>query len=80
MAKSYLAQIDKTIPDTLCDRIDEITDVHIYEQGLMDFVKPHAEYHTKYSPVYSCDGSRHTELLTKILHTYEELPTEGCPI
>ena len=78
--QDYLTAVDDSLPEELCDRIDEITDLHIVDTALLYKVEEYCKFYSKYNPIlrevsYGSDIDI-LEILTPLVKNYEKFPEE----
>lgn len=78
--QDYLDAIDQSLPEELCETVDEITDVHIVDTKLINEVEEFCKFYTQFSPIlktvqYESDLDI-LEVLYPLIKNHEEFPKE----
>ena len=78
--QDYLSAVDDTLPEALCEKIDEIEDLHIIDVELINKTEEYAKFYSKYNPIlreinYASDIAI-LEVLHPLVEHYEEFPKE----
>jgi len=77
----YLSEIDETLPDTLCNKVDKITDVHIIDTEIINKAAEYCSYYSKYNPIlrevtYISDIDI-LQVAAPLITNYEKVPEEN---
>ena len=74
--QDYLDTLNSIIPDELCDKVDEITDVHIVNVDLINEVTEYCKFYSKYHNILSVRHSSEDllETLYPLIENYDEFP------
>jgi len=70
LLSQYLDEINKRLPDALCDTVDEITDVDIIDQELIDDIIPVLDFYGQFKDIIEQFSSYSGKDAMKALQTY----------
>jgi len=78
--QQYLNEIDRTLPDVLCDEIDKIEDVHIIDTDLIEQTIKYCEFFKEFNPIlkevtYESDVDI-IQVLSTLVKDYAKKPKE----
>jgi len=76
----YMTELNDNLPDELCEKIDDIMDIHIIDTILIQKVEDYCRVYEKYFTIidsFSNYGAENAyKLLHKLANKYEEFPKE----